>query len=116
MSIRKELVKGSTALLVLSALARKEMYGYQIIQEIDEASEHVFRMNEGTLYPILHTLQKQGLLESYWEERNTARKRKYYRITSKGLEVLQSQKEEWETYAAAVTRILEGGSALAVSH
>ena len=115
MSINKELAKGSTALLVLSTVSRKEMYGYQIIQEIAQTSGGVFHMNEGTLYPILHMLEKQGLLEAYWEERATARKRKYYRITSKGLEVMQAQTQEWETYATAVRSVLLGGEAHAVS-
>ena len=62
MKISKELIKGSTALLVLSVIAGKEMYGYQIIRELESLSEEVFSLNEGTLYPILHSLEKEGFL------------------------------------------------------
>ncbi len=65
MNINKELTKGSMALLVLSVLAEEEMYGYQMIGEINRRSENVFRMKEGTLYPILHAMVNDGLLESY---------------------------------------------------
>ena len=68
MSVNKELVKGSTSMLVLGVLEEKEMYGYQIIKELEQRSETVFSLKEGTLYPILHVLEQDGFLEAYWEE------------------------------------------------
>jgi len=109
MKINKELMKGSTSMLLLSVLEKEEMYGYQIIKELEQRSEDVFSMNEGTLYPILHTMAKEGLLDSYWENTTSSRKRKYYRITDKGRKVLQEQKEEWKTYAFAVGKVIEAG-------
>ena len=107
MKISKELAKGSTGLLVLSVISKTDMYGYQIIKTIEQTSEDVFSLNEGTLYPILHSLEKEGCLEAYWCEAE-GRKRKYYRITAKGLGELESRKQEWNTFSNAVTRVLGG--------
>ena len=83
MSVNKELVKESTSMLVLGVLEEKEMYGYQIIKELEQRSETVFSLKEGTLYPILHVLEQDGFLEAYWEDTSSARKRRFYRITKK---------------------------------
>ncbi|MBR2731268.1 MAG: helix-turn-helix transcriptional regulator [Clostridia bacterium] len=106
MKINKELSKGSNALMVLSVLARQEMYGYQIVKTIENASDETFVMNEGTLYPILHALEKDGALDAYWVEVE-GRKRKYYRITDKGRKELAKKKTEWESYATAVRKVLD---------
>lgn len=107
MKISKELAKGSTALLVLSVLAKEDLYGYQIIRTVEIMSEKVFQMNEGTLYPILHSLEKEGFLTSYWSEsEETSRRRKYYKITPKGLKEFESQKKEWNTYSQAVVKLI----------
>ena len=109
MKISKELAKGSTGLLVLSVISRGEMYGYQIIKTVEMMSDNVFQMNEGTLYPILHSLEKESFLTSRWcESEENGRKRKYYKITEKGLTELTKQKQEWETYSYAVGKILDG--------
>ncbi len=106
MKISKELVKGSTATLVLSVLKGKDMYGYVIIKEIALRSEQVFELKEGTLYPILHALEQEGCLESYWEEFEN-RKRKYYHLTRKGEKRLKASTEEFAAYTTAVKRVLE---------
>lgn len=109
MKISKELAKGSTGMLVLSVISRSEMYGYQIIKTVEMMSENVFQMNEGTLYPILHALEKEDYLTSRWvESEDNGRKRKYYKITEKGLKELASQKQEWEAYSTAVGKVLSG--------
>lgn len=78
MRISKELAKGSTGLLVLGVLSKHEMYGYQIIKTVELMSENVFQMNEGTLYPILHSLEKEEFLTAHWaENEETGRRRKY---------------------------------------
>ena len=107
MSVNKELVKGSTSMLVLGVLEEKEMYGYQIIKELEQRSETVFALKEGTLYPILHVLEQDGFLEAYWEDTSAARKRRFYRITKKGRKELDRQKEEWKEYAGAVGKVLQ---------
>lgn len=108
MNIKKELTKGSTALLVLSVLEKGDMYGYRIIKEIEMRSEFVFSLKEGTLYPILHAFEKEGYVESYWEGNEGERRRKYYRITKKGIKVLQQNKQEWIAYSGAVSKVIGG--------
>ena len=85
MKISKELLKGSTVILILSLLKEKPMYGYEMIKEIEEKSIGVFTFKEGTLYPILHSLEGENAVESYWIESDKGRKRKYYRITKDGI-------------------------------
>lgn len=114
MNIKKELSKGSSSLLVLSVLESKDMYGYQIIKEIEQRSEKVFSFKEGTLYPILHCFENNGYVKSYWDESEQGRKRKYYKITKKGLKVLHDSKDEWTAYSAAVGKVING-KAIAVN-
>ena len=108
MAIKKELTKGSSSLLVLSVLESKDMYGYQIIKEIEMKSEQVFSFKEGTLYPILHAFERDGLVKSYWEESDQGRKRKYYHITKEGIKELAKSREEWKTYSSAVGKVVSG--------
>ncbi|NMP37579.1 MAG: PadR family transcriptional regulator [Clostridiales bacterium] len=107
MKISKELTRGSNALLVLGVISKCDMYGYQIVKTIETASNDVFIMKEGTLYPILHQLEKDGCLESYWCEAE-GRNRKYYKITEKGLKQLVRKQEEWQVFSAAVGKVLGG--------
>ena len=111
MDIKKELSKGSSALLVLSVLADADRYGYQIIKEIELRSEHVFSFKEGTLYPLLHNFERDGYLKSFWVQNAGERKRKYYSITKKGLKVLAKSKEEWKSYSTAVNKVVTGSVA-----
>ena len=80
MALDKTLLAGSSATLVLKLLDGRDMYGYQIIEELACRSNNVFQMKAGTLYPLLHGLEKKGLLESYEEHADSARVRKYYRL------------------------------------
>lgn len=105
MKISKELIKGSTSLLVMSVLKEKDLYGYKIIKELELESENVFELKEGTLYPILHALEKENYLESYWDE-SDGRKRKYYHITKKGLKALKEKQEEWKVFSVSVNKVL----------
>ena len=84
MDIKKELTKGSSAMLVLSVLEKEDLYGYMIIKRIAQKSEDVFFFKEGTLYPILHNFESNGYVKSYTVEVES-RKRKYYKITKKGI-------------------------------
>ena len=105
MRYSKELLKGSTHLLVLGVLEKEDLYGYRIIRELELRSENAFEMREGTLYPILHALEKEGFLDAYWQEVDH-KNRKYYHITKKGLKQLASGKEEWKSFSASVDRVL----------
>lgn len=106
----KELVKGTTYLLILQLLTENDKYGYQIIKEIEKRSESLFKLKEGTLYPTLHYLENEQIIESYWEQTQSTRKRKYYRITKKGQKVFEDKKKEWNEYFDGVKKVLEGGA------
>ena len=106
MKISKELLKGSTAIMILKVISEGETYGYRITQELARRSEEVFRLNEGTLYPILHTMEKEGYVESFRKEGEGGRDRKYYRITPAGQLHLAAKTEEWRLFAASVNGVL----------
>lgn len=107
MKINKELAKGSHELILLKLLSRKDMYGYQLIQEMALLSEDVFRMSQGSLYPFLHALEDRGLIESYVRQEN-GRERRYYHITAAGRRALADKEEQWSVYVRAMGRILGG--------
>ncbi|MDN7242289.1 PadR family transcriptional regulator [Planococcus sp. N028] len=108
MKMSKELIKGSTSTLLLSLLDVKPMYGYELIKVLEQKSEGLFSFKEGTIYPILHNLEKQGLIVSYWGEGNGNRKRKYYDINDKGREFVKEKKEEWAVFKTTVDQVLNG--------
>jgi len=95
MKINKELLKGSTSMLILSLLNEENMYGYEMIKRLQEKSENVFELKEGTLYPILHSLEENNLIWSYWDD-STAKKRKYYTITEKRKKTIEGEKSRME--------------------
>ena len=107
MKVSRELLKGSTNLLVLSLLEHENMYGYQMIKKLSERSQNVFELQEGTLYPILHSLEEKDYIASYWDETG-AKKRKYYSITKKGKKHLTERKEEWNTFSKGVNEVIGG--------
>ena len=97
MKISKELLKGSTKMLILEMVKDENMYGYQMIKKLKEKSNNVFEFKEGTLYPILHSLEEEGLISSYWDD-TTGKKRKYYAITTKGKKSLKEKKRRMENF------------------
>jgi len=106
---RDNYLSGGTAMLLLKLLEDRDMYGYQIIEELAKRSDDTFKLKTGTLYPILHSLENDGMVNSYEESAGAARVRKYYRITGKGRGLLERKKSEWRNYAGAVNRVLDGG-------
>ena len=108
MKINKELIKGSTSILILSLLENEDMYGYQITQLLKEKSEKVFELKEGTLYPMLHGLENENAVESYWFDADNGKRRKYYKITSDGRKLLSRKKNEWQAYTKAVNSVIGG--------
>ena len=101
-----------TKLLVLSLLSGEDMYGYQMIVELGRRSNRTFEMKEGTLYPVLHGLEKGGYVEAYQQEAPTGRVRKYYHLTRKGGAALKTEEKAWETYSGAVNAVLRSSAGL----
>lgn len=110
MKIDKSLMTGSTTMLILKLLENGEMYGYQMIEELERRSESVFTLKAGTLYPLLHTLEQQGMVESHEQISENERSRKYYRITKSGKELFKEKKSEWTTYMSMVNKVLGGAN------
>lgn len=98
-------LKGSLPLLILHLLADDPGHGYLIASRIKEESDGVLDFKEGTLYPTLHGLEKQGLIESY-PEVHEGRTRKTYRLTQAGRAALERERAEWDSYARAVNLVL----------
>ncbi|MUK89373.1 PadR family transcriptional regulator [Ornithinibacillus sp. L9] len=102
----RELIKGSTSLLVLQLLNERDMYGYELVKEMDKRSEHHLQMKEGTLYPALHKLEKQEYIECYWKNQEKGPARKYYRITAQGQEILEEKTSEWHRYVQVMNNLI----------
>ncbi len=106
MAVDKNLVGGSTVYMLLSLLAQKEYYGYEIIKEIERRSDATFQFKEGTLYPVLHRMEQQGYLKSRVEKAENGRPRKYYKITRKGSAQLAVEQAQWDTFVQSVRGVV----------
>ena len=106
MEINKEVLKGHIDTIILSLLLKKDMYGYEMIKEIDLRSKGIFSFKEGTLYPILHNLESANYIESYWDDSTGSRKRKYYKITTSGKKLLLEKESELKLFSETVNNVL----------
>jgi DNA-binding PadR family transcriptional regulator len=94
----QNLTKNCNEGLILAILFKGRSHGYQIALEIEEKSNGLFKFNHGTLYPILHKLEKDRVIKGSWRQEGPKRKRKYYAITSKGKNYVLRQYDEWENF------------------
>ena len=99
---------GSTAVMMLRLLAEKPMYGYQIVKELQKRSEGYFDLEQGTLYPALHRLEKDGLVRSQWEVIADGPSRKYYYITEQGQVELEKSARQWSDFSRHLLKLLDG--------
>ena len=103
--MKPEVLKGHLDALVLAALEAEPAHGYGIIQRLRESSGDVFKLPEGTIYPALHRLERDGLVSSRWTTAS-GRKRRVYRITRPGKDGLAERRLEWKTFSHAVEAVL----------
>ncbi len=103
--IRKDLVAASTKPLLLTILQQGESYGYELIQRVRTLSEEELNWTDGMLYPVLHRLEKEKLIDSNWRQSETGRKRKYYSITKKGLTELAEEQRQWNAVNKTVQKL-----------
>src|SRR5882672_6247612 len=96
MDMGKDLVAASATPLVLAILSEGENYGYAIIKRVNELSGGHLQWTDGMLYPVLHRLERQGLVAAKWGTSETGRKRKYYRITREGRTQLTAARQRWK--------------------
>jgi PadR family transcriptional regulator, regulatory protein PadR len=104
--MRNETTRGQLDLLVLAVLAAGALHGYGIVSELRRRSDEDLDMAEGTLYPALHRLENEGLLASSWSD-DAPRRRRVYQVTRRGAQELESRRQEWVRFAAAVQRVVE---------
>jgi PadR family transcriptional regulator, regulatory protein PadR len=104
MELGKDLVAASATPLVLAILSEGDSYGYAIIKRVTELSGGHLQWTDGMLYPVLHRLERQGLISARWGASENGRERKYYRITKEGRAQLAFQRQQWRV----VDRTLRG--------
>ncbi len=110
-SAKLDLLQGTLDLLVLKSLALGPMHGWGISQRIQQISEDVLRVNQGSLYPALHRLEAAGWVAAEWGASENNRQAKFYRLTRTGLRQLREETEQWERMAGAVARVLRAETA-----
>lgn len=104
---KSDLLQGTLDLLILKTLALEPMHGWGVSQRIQQVSQDVLQINQGSLYPALHRLEDQGWIRAEWGTSDNNRRAKYYRITKEGLKQLREETENWERLSGAVSRILQ---------
>lgn len=110
MAVDKGLLAGNTTMLIMKLIEDKDMYGYQMIDELSRKSDSTFNLKAGTLYPILHNLEREGIVSSYDDNADSERVRKYYHLSNKGKKLLKEKQSEWTAYSKAVNKVLHGGA------
>lgn len=105
MSVNKDLVAASSTPLVLAILAEGDSYGYAILQRVRDLSGGALEWTDGMLYPVLHRLERSGLIESRWEKSESGRRRKYYRLTEAGREQLADERRQWQAVDETLRKI-----------
>jgi PadR family transcriptional regulator, regulatory protein PadR len=103
--MRAETLKGHLDALILAVLGERPLHGYAVIEELRRRSEGAFDLAEGTLYPVLHRLEADGLLTSTWSAAS-GRRRRVYRLTRRGRAVLARRRQEWAGFVVAVDAVL----------
>lgn len=106
MRIEKSLLSGSTPMLVLSLLKDGDKYGYEMVEALAKRSDDTFQLKEGTLYPLLHALEKEKLVQGYAKESPNGRERRYYRLTEEGRQRLEYKEKEWRLFSEKVNAVL----------
>ena len=104
---KTDLLQGTLDLLVLKILALGPTHGWDISQRIQQISQDVLRVNQGSLYPSLHRLEQQGWISSEWGTSDNNRKAKFYRLTAAGRRQLAAETETWERFSGAIALILK---------
>ena len=103
---KSDLLQGTLDLLILKTLAFEAMHGWGVSQRINQISEGVLNINQGSLYPALYRLEEQGWIESEWGSSDSNRQAKYYKLTRAGRKQLAEETENWERLSLAVNQIL----------
>jgi transcriptional regulator len=103
--LERELKRGSAEVLILALLEQRPRHGYEIGRLIEERSDGAISFHIASLYPTLYRLEDKGMIDGRWVEKAGQRRRRYYRLTTKGRQVLASQRSVWETFFVALDRV-----------
>ena len=101
-----ELLQGTLDVLVLKTLTWGPRHGYGVVRALQQLTDDVLRIEEGSLYPALHRMERRGLLESEWGLSENNRRAKYYKLTTEGRRYLRAETSSWSTFAEAVSKVL----------
>jgi PadR family transcriptional regulator, regulatory protein PadR len=104
---RGDLLQGTLDMLVLKALALEPMHGWGITERIEQWSEHVLQLGQGTLYPALYRLERQGLIRSEWKTTENSRRARYYSLTREGRKQFNDEIAQWKRMSRAVNLVLD---------
>jgi transcriptional regulator len=110
-SLERELKRGSTELLLLALLEERQRHGYELGRLIEQRTGGTIRVQAASLYPMLYRLEADGFVEGRWLEEPGKRRRRFYRITAAGRKRLASQRSAWESFSAALNRVVGLGTA-----
>lgn len=105
MALEREWMRGAAPLAVLTLLARREMYGYELVEALERDSGGLLAMGQSTVYPLLYNLEGRGHIEAVWREAPSGRRRKYYKATPAGHTRLERQRSQWNTLVAAMASL-----------
>ena len=103
-----DLLQGTLDLLVLKSLALEPMHGWGIAQRIQQVSQNVLQVGQGSLYPALHRLEYKGWIQAEWGESENNRRAKFYSLTKAGRKQLEAELENWERLTSAIALVLKG--------
>jgi PadR family transcriptional regulator, regulatory protein PadR len=106
-SEKSDLLQGTLDMLILEIVALGPVHGYAISQRIRQISKQVLQVQQGSLYPALHRLEKRGWLEAHWGESENGRQAKFYKLSAKGRKQLSAEESNWRRLADAVSLILQ---------
>ena len=110
-AIDQELKRGSAELLILSLIEHRARHGYEISKLIEERSGGVLKFNVASFYPLLYRLEERGLINGRWVEKAGQRRRRFYKLTAQGKEMLKAQRSTWRGFVDAIQRITEAENA-----
>jgi len=102
-----DLIQGTLDMLILRTLSRKAMHGYAVAVAIEQRSDDVLRVEEGSLYPALHRLELAGLLESEWKLSESNRRAKFYKLTPQGRKHLAQESAQWTRLSSPIARVMK---------
>jgi PadR family transcriptional regulator PadR len=103
----KELKRGTLEMILLRLISERQMYGYELAATLEKRGGSLFRLKEGTLYPVLYRMEKAGFIEARWETLERGVPRKYYRLTKPGSKFLEARIAEWREFTSAIERLME---------